>query len=413
MSEEVCEISDLGLSIDRSGNILKASDIGRTTYDPTDEVTMTLDTTFLSETEISDILELIEKAYKDIDPKSHQKENLILNDSNLDSVEFLREVLKIKAPPMMKIILATSGRLAVKHLGLKSSLHLLKAKIRDNKDEVFSYGDTVSVDYPDWDLFILPGMVPCRRTFFDRTKSTREEIESVFQIENITQLVSFATQKNSSITLDDFLSSGKQRIETPAYAVSALSIRAIAKLAKVSKSEIGLLTSDQLKEFLVLIELCEIESYPIDALLARLKLPRVVLPHHPRACRERFVPFFTVDEIDQLNFESASLNSVKDDRLFSIHLHSPVDFLLADLSTRKGFSRYVEFCSFIATTRGSIPEWKENSPIAFFNKDFDKYLMNLTGEILKDENDGIPIAWIAAMSEYQLSDETLSNISSS
>lgn len=413
MSEEVCQMQDLGLSLERSGKTLIVSDIARTRYDPTDQVTMTIDTTNLSETEILDILELIEKAYSDIDAKSNQKENLILNDSSLDSAEFLSEVLQIKAPPMMKIILATSGRLAVKNLGLNPALELLNAKLRDHKDEVFKYGNTVAVDSPEWDLFILPGMVPGRQIFLDRYKSTREEIESVFQIDNITQIVSFATQKNSSVTLDEFLVPEMRRIKTPAYGISGLSIRAIAKLAKISRSEIGLLTSDQLKEFLALAELCELDSYPIDVLLARLKLPRVASPHHPRGCRERFIPFFTLDEINQLNLESANLNSAQDERLFSIHLHSPVDFLLADVATRKGVSRYVEFCSFISTVRGSIPDWKENAPIAFFNKDFDKYLMKLTGEILKSENDDIPIAWIAAMSEHQLSDETLSNISSS
>lgn len=411
MSEEECPFGP-GLKTEHFGTTLKVTDLSRKLDNYTDEVTMTIDTTFLLETEIFKILEFVEKAYKDIQFVSDQKVNFILNDSSVDSTEFFKKVLKFKGPPMMKILLAISGRLAVKNLGLSSALELLDAKTRDSKGEFFNYGNKVFVDYAEWELLILPGMTAGRQIFFDREKSTSDEVESVFRVENIVQLVSFATQKSSSVTLDKYLSSSVH-IEAPDYPISAVAIQALAKIAKVSPNEIGSLTSDQLREFLALIELCDLETYPIEAILDRLRLTRVVSPHHPENCHDNLVPFFTLDEIKKLDSEAKNLNLGKDAKILASHLHSPVDFLVADLAARKGLSRYVEFCGFISKIRASSNEYEKDAPLVFFNRHLDKYLMEISREILKNENDGIPIAWIAAMSEHQPSDELLSYLTSS
>lgn len=404
MSEEVCEMQDLGLSLERSGHTLIVSDTARTAFDPTDEVTMTIDTRFLSEVEISDVLDLVDEAFSDIREKSHQKENLILNDSSLDSTKFFREVLKIDAPAMMKIVIAISGRLAVKSLGLSTVLELLDAKMRDHKGEPLSYWGTVAVDCPELYLFILPGMTIGGEVFFDRQKANQEEIETVFQTDDIVQIISFAMQNSSSITLEKYLSSGKSVLEKPTRTISALCILAIARLVETSRKELNSFTSDQLCEFLALVELCELESYSIETLLIRFKLHRIAWPCHSRDCQECLVPFFTVDEMSKLDSEAKNSNLGRDAEIFSSHLESPADFLFVDLAVRKGISRFIEFCAFVAKLQESIPDWEFNAELGSFQDDFEKYLIEISREISKTENDNIPIAWIAEMSEHQLPD---------
>lgn len=404
MSEEECDFGS-GLKIEYFGNILKVTDLARISANPTDEVTMIVDTTHLSEAEICAILELAEDAFKGIKEKSNQKEELILNDSSVDSVKFFREVLKIKQLPMMKINLAVSGRLAVKNLGLDSALELLEAKMRHRGAYLFRYPGIATVDCYDLDLFILPGVIPCSHTDNDADRVPREDIESVFRVEDIIQIVSFTTNESSTYILEDYLYSEKHDLEIPSHKISAFAIRAIGKLAETFRNEIKSLTSDQLREFLTLVERCELESYPIKELLTRLKLPRVESPHHSSDCREYLVPCFTIDEIQKLDSEAElSIFASEGSKLFSCHLHSPVDFLLADLATQKGVSRYVEMRNFISKARGPIPGWEEYAPLAYFNRQLDKYLVEVLMTALKDESDDIPLVWLAEINEHQLTD---------
>jgi hypothetical protein len=407
MSEEVCEFGP-GIKAEYYGNILKVSDLARIRQDPTDEVTMVIDTTHLSETEIHSVLELAESAFKGIRGKYHHKEEIILNDSSVDSVKFFREVLKIKELPMMKINLAASGRLIVKNRGLNSALELLDAKVRDRQHYLFRYPSLVSVDCYDFDVFIFPGVDPCSHKNLDFDNVTREGMEKIFQIEDILQIVSFATKENSSDTLENYLSSDKCDLGVSAHKISAFAIRTLAKLAETSRSEIELLTSDQLRELISLVELSELGSHSIEDLLVRLRLPRITWPYRPHPCQYCIVPFYTLDEINRLDSESKKLNLAIDKQVFSVHLHNAFDFLFIDVAIRKGVPRYIEFSSFTTAFRESIIDFELHAP-SVFKREFEKYLMGLSVETLKSENDDIPIAWIVEMSENQHADELLSN----
>lgn len=356
-------------------------------------------TTFLNNLQVESLLEIMEESFSQMWDKNFADRVVVLNDKTSESAEFIKALLKTNLDSEYKLLLAISGALAVKHLGLRQSLDLLKLKNKQFGKNKFDKAVFTDEDLKNKDLVIFPGVNHQFRS--DRSVSS-DEISHFFESEIGLHLSLFLAQ--GKLSFGEFFSRfPKKFIRRDAREFSTADLVMALKIVESSPREtLNKLTAPQILSIVKEIQPDQAELYPMDEIVKR--------PRREDVEYERSLDFTSLFILRQFteDFELESL--INEAKSFDLHSrltnipvllssyryfdpmkqerNAPILSVLAEIAATKGLYRYLEVIESLDGIAVEGLNWYTIETPAKIR------LIKLIREALDESNDEINFRWL-------------------
>lgn len=340
------------------------------------------------------LVEVYEKHSTDIQKVefNHSPTQRSLNNSTDYSAKFVETVLNEKKDALHKLLLLTSGKKFVNASNVELMCELAVAKKEWDRDYSVIFKNPARYTGLK-DHYILPGVF--QGTMMPNSQGLRNKSFEEEHLESSLRLLAFLSNDSESSTLDHhFTLEFSEAIRTDG---ALFDFRAFENAAVLMRSEyysdlpIGMTAAE-------LDALSKILMSSTD-----YKFPRQVIANRCKAMaskkdrREMSGPgsvwrYMSDDEVESLKVGEHSLKiySMLSDLSLSISRPPVVYAVFAEVIAMKGEKQALS----IGQILESVPSLRNASPYYY------EAIVGLISEIFKPENDGLPFAWVAQMSEY-------------
>lgn len=361
-------------------------------------------TTFLNNSQVESLVEVLDEAFTKMWDKKVIDRIVRLNDKTSESAKFIKILLKTKLDSEYKLLLAVSAVQAVKDLGLKRSLDLLKA-INKQFGKVSLEGCLFTdEDLKGKDLVILPGVEHNSRS---KRAVANEEISHFFSSEIGVQLSFFLAKSN--LTFGEFFALPQKKF--PIQDVRQFSTPDLLMALKIVENspceKLSKLTADQILSIVKEMPSDQIELYPMDEILGRPRRDDVKYRRMPEFktlfLLQQFTEDFELEKLieDAINFDlKARLETIP----ILLSAYGAVDPMykdgnhllpvLAEIAVTKGVYRYLEVIDTLNTFSLPRQNWFSMETAAKIR------LIKLTREALDENNDEINFNWLLQLNGH-------------
>jgi hypothetical protein len=354
----------------------------------------------LTEEQILKIVEILVAVYADY-PSGMQKVEFnysptqrSLNSSTDFSAKFVSTVLDEEKDPLHKLLLLTSGKKFLKSSNVDLMCEL--ARVKNEWDEDYSVVFKNNSLYLDLkDHYILPGVT--RATLMPGGQDLSIKSFENISIESSVRLLAFLSNCLDTVTLEEhFALEFSEAITTSDALPDFGSFNSIsAVMLSENYSDIPkTMTAFELDALSkILIKGNKVYDFPKEIIVNRCEAMANKKSLTERIGPSSILKYMSDDEIESLSSREFAKNvdSMLSERLSIRASRPPVVYAaLAEVLSVKGEKQALD----VALVLRHVHSKRESTP------DFYEAVVGLIAEILKPENDGLPFAWIAQMSEH-------------
>lgn len=356
-------------------------------------------TTFLNNSQVESLLEIMEDTFSQMWDKGVIDRVVALNDKTSESADFIKALLNTNLDSEYKLLLAISGVLSVKFLGLRQSLVLLKMKNKQFGKVKFDRAVFSDEDLKNKDLVILPGV---NHQFTSFRSVSSDEISHFFESGIGLQLSLFLTQNKT--TFGEFFSHFPRKlIRHDAREFSTSDLVMVLRIVENSPREIlNKLTAPQILSIVKEMQQDPFELYPMNEILKRPRRDDVEYEKSPDFTSLFILRQFTEDfELESLINDAISFDLqtrltnipalLSPSRHYDPMTHkrnAPILSVLAEIAVSKGVYRYVEVIESLDELVVERLKWHTiETPIKI-------RLIKIIREALDESNDEINFRWL-------------------
>lgn len=354
-----------------------------------------LDCRFLTKHEILEIGRILAEVYKDLQPSAlhmvNRQTNQSLNRDSKSSTLFVRAVLALDASVLHKLLLLTSGE----QLLSNDNLDIVKTLAMNKNDACAVFRDPSSLAKVFNNLkklYIFPGVTVGSGVLEDIPVEISSDRNAV---ELVSKLMVFLSNDSTELTLREHLdlelSEGLREKDSLKTAIALKDVLKIvfSRYEKLAET----MTASQLVSLSCILDNATSEGvFPESILFNRSKVMEVGLIPIGTYRKDSILRYLSKDEQDSITSKNFSdtINDLLNSRDSRARTPPIILAALAEVLAVKGEKRALE----VARSLVHVKLSKDRSLRMY------EATVGVIAEALKPENDDLPFAWTAQMSEH-------------